>query len=249
MSEVESGPAPGAAAGDAPGEGSSLGHLIGALTAPRAAFASIARAPTTAVALVLLVLSGVLALHFAMSRVTAESFLASIEESGREVPQEMRDDPERFLTIARWTQTIGAVLLGPALYFALAGVFLVLFRLLGSELTYRQSLATTVHGMLPFGVAALVGVAVALGRDEITMAELQWGGVVVSNLGFLAGEEAGKAARALLTSVDLFSAWCVYLLATGYRIGARVGVGAAWSVVLTVWSLGILVKLGLAVAF
>ena len=232
-----------------PAEGSSAKNLIQALVAPREAFTELARRPTTALALIVLVLLGVVAIHAAMSRVPPESLFASLEEQGQELPPQAKENPERFLKIALWSQTAAAVVLGPGLYFALAGVFLVLFRMLGSELTFRQSLATAVHGMLPFGVAAVVGVFVALGRDQITLEELQWGGLVASNLGFLAGDETGKVARALLTSVDLFSVWCIALLAIGYRIVARVGAGAAWAAVLTVWAVGIAIKLGLAAAF
>jgi hypothetical protein len=232
-----------------PDEGSSARNLIQALVAPRDAFGSLARRPTTALALVVLVLLGVVAIHVMMSRVPAESMLASIEASGQELPEKAKENPERLLKIALWSQTVAAFLIGPALYLAMAGVFLVLFRMLGSDLTFRQSLATTLHGMLPFGVAAIVGVVVALGRTEISLEELQAGGVVASNLGFLADEETGKVARALLTSVDLFSAWCVTLLALGFRIVARVSAGAAWAVVLAVWTVGIVVKLGAAVAF
>ncbi len=121
--------------------------------------------------------------------------------------------------------------------------------MLGSDLTFRQSLATTVHGFLPFGLAALAGIAIALGRDEIRLADMQAGGLVPSHLGVLAGENAGKVLRALLGSVDLFSAWCVALLATGYRVVARVSRGAAWGVVGSLWAVGILIKLALAAIF
>jgi hypothetical protein len=223
--------------------------LIQALVSPREAFTELARRPTTALALVVLVLLGVIAIHVAMSRVPPESLFASLEESGQELPAEAKENPERFLKIALWSQTAAAVVFGPALYLALAGIFLVLFRMLGSELGFRQSLATTLHGMLPFGVAAVVGVFVALGRDEISLEELQWGGLVASHLGFLAGEDAGKVTRALLTSFDLFSVWCIALLAIGYRVVARVSAGAAWAAVLTVWAVGVALKLALAAAF
>lgn len=232
-----------------PGESSSTKNLIQALVAPKEAFAALARQPTTALALVVLVLLGVVAIHVAMSKVPPESLFASIEAGGQELPAEAKENPERFLKIALWSQTAAAVVFGPALYLALAGVFLVIFRMLGSELTFRQSLATALHGMLPFGVAAVVGVLVSLGRDEISLEELQYGELVASNLGFLAGEDASKVTRALLTSVDLFSLWCIVLLATGYRIVARVGAGAAWAAVLTVWAVGIGLKLALAAAF
>jgi hypothetical protein len=232
-----------------PGESSSARNLVQALVAPREAFTALARQPTTALALVVLVFLGVIAIHVAMSRVPPESLFASLEEQGQQLPPDAKENPERFLKIALWSQTAAAVVFGPALYLALAGVFLVLFRMLGSELAFRQSLATTLHGMLPFGVAAVVGVVVSFGRDEISLEELQYGGLVASHLGFLAGEDASKVVRALLTSIDLFSIWCIALLAIGYRIVARVSAGAAWAAVVAVWAVGIALKLALAAAF
>ena len=103
--------------------------------------------------------------------------------------------------------------------------------------------------MLPMGIAALVGIVIALLRDTVDPIELQGGGLVMSNLGFLATEETSKAMRALMTSVDLFSVWCIYLLATGYRIVGRISAGSAWTSVLVVWLAGVAIKVGLAAAF
>ena len=243
-------PAPHAeSSGGPPEEGGSLRNMLNALVSPREAFESIARQPTTAIVLIVLVLLGVVAVHVAMTRVTPEAFLASLESMGRELPPEAKEDPERLYKVTLWSQSIGALVVSPIFYFAMAGSFLVLFRLLGSEITFRQSLSTSLHGVIPLGVAAVVGTVVALGREEVSLEELQSGSLLMSHLGFLAGEEAGKVTRALFSSFDLFSAWCVALLATGYRIVARVSAGAAWTVVLALWVVGVLCKLALTAAF
>jgi len=233
----------------APRGGASWRHLFAVLTSPSEGFAALAARPTFALVLVLLAVLGVSAVWIGMSKVTVQDFLSTIEESGREVPPEIREDPERFVSIMRWTQAGSAAVLAPAMYLALAGIFLALFRLLGSDLAFRQSLATTVHGFLPFGLAAIAGIAIALGKDQIRLQDMQSGGLVPSHLGIFAGEDAGKLLSSLLGSLDLFSAWCVALLATGYRTVARVSRGAAWGVVGAVWALGILIKLVFIVVF
>lgn len=229
--------------------GASWRHLVAVLTSPTEGFTALASRPTFALALVLLVLLGVAAVGIGMSKVTVQDFLASIEASGREVPPKLRENPEGFVAAMRWTQTATAAVFAPAMYAALAGIFLVLFRLLGSDLSFRKSLATTVHGFLPFGLAAIAGIAIALGKDQIRLEEMQAGGLVPSHLGVFAGEEVGKVVRGLLGSVDLFSAWCLTLLATGYRTVARVSTGAAWGVVAGVWAAGVLIKLVLVAVF
>jgi CBS domain containing-hemolysin-like protein len=229
--------------------GASWRNLFSVLTSPSEGFAAIAARPTFVLAFVLLVVLGVSAVSIAMSKVTVQDFLASIEATGREVPPKISEDPERFVSMMRWTQTATSAILGPAMYAALAGIFLVIFRLLGSDIGFRKSLATTVHGLLPFGIAAIAGIAIALGKDQVLLQDIQSGGLVPSHLGVFAGEETGKVMRVLLGSVDLFSAWCVALLATGYRTVARVSRGAAWGVVCGVWLIAILLKLLLVTAF
>jgi Yip1 domain len=231
------------------GGASSLQLLIQALTSPRAAFEAIARQPRFALTMVVLVVISLATVQVSMRKIPPTDFIHQIEESGREVPPQLRDDPEKMLRITLWTQTIGTVLLMPAIYLGVAGIFLVILRMMGSDLTFRQSLATNVHGVLPLAVMGLVTIAIALGRSEVSLLDLQSGGLAPSHLGLLAGEDTSKAMRALLSSIDVFSAWAVFLLATGYRIVARVSKGVAWGVVAGVWSVGILIKVGLALAF
>ena len=229
--------------------GASWRHMGSVLTSPGEGFAALARKPTFALVMVLLVVVGAVGVWIAMSKVTAADLFASIEQSGRAVPAKMQEDPEAFLKVMRATQLGTVIVLSPLFYLALAGICLVAFRMLGSDLTFRQSLATTVHALLPFGLVGIAGIAIAFGRDEIRLADIQAGGLVPSHLGVLAGEDAGKVLRALLGSFDLFSVWCVVLLATGYRVVARVSRGAAWGVVGTVWTIGILIKLAIAAIF
>jgi hypothetical protein len=228
---------------------SSWSALWGVLASPRETFERLAARPLWAVALVVLLVLGVTFAAVAFGKVTPEEFLRSVEAQGRGVPPQMQEDPERFLATMQWIQVGAGTVFAVAFYFGAAGLFLVLFRLLGSDLRYAQSLSTTVHGLLPLGVSALAGIAVVAGRAEITLDELQAGSLLLSNLGFLAGEETGKAARALLGSADLFALWSAWLLATGYAIVARVSRGAAWGVVGSLWACGVGAKVLLTSIF
>jgi len=242
MSETE---VPGA---PAEAGGSSIRLLAQVLSSPRQAFEALARRPVFLLALAVLVLLGVGAVGIGFSKVSGEDYVRSLEEAGRPVPPQFSDDPDKMMSIVRVAALGSALLFQPIVYLALAGLFLVVFRLLGSEIDYRRSLAITVHGMLPMAVAALAGIAIALARDRISMNELQSGGLVLSNLGFLAGDAGSKVTRALLTSVDLFSAWSIGLLGLGYRIVARVSAGSALGTVGALWLLGIAIKVALAAA-
>lgn len=231
------------------GESSSFGVLFQALTSPSQAFATLARRPRFALALALLALVTTTAVYLSMKRVDAHEMLTVLEERGREFPPELRDDPERLKAFSLWSATVWTPIGFSGFLCIEAALFMVVLRVLGSEITFRQSAATTVHASLPFVVASLVGIVVVLGRDQVGFLEIESGGLVASNLGFLASEETSRVATALLTSVDLFSIWCVALLALGYRIVARVGSGAAWALSLTLWGVGVLVKVAATAAF
>jgi hypothetical protein len=228
-------------------ENAAFGRLLAVLWAPAKTFTSIAARPTWLAAILALALLGAVAVHLGFSKVTEADLVHSMQEQGRELPPNA--SPEAILKFTRWAAVGGAALFAPALYVGVALLFWVTLRLLGSELDFVRSLAVTVHGFMPFAIAALVGIPVALGREEISIEELQGGQLVASHLGFLASEETGKATIALLTSVDLFSVWAIALLAIGYRVVAKVSRGAALGVVLGIWTLGVLLKVGLAVAF
>ncbi len=232
-----------------PDGGSSLSTLTLVLTSPQQGFRAIAAKPVIALALCVLVVLGVAVVGLSMSKVSGADYVRSLQEQGRTVPPKMVDNPESAMKIARVVAVAFTAVVVPILYLLFAAVLLVGFRLLGSEISYRKTLSVVVHGMLPMAVAAVIGIVIVLARDKISLEEIQGGGVVMSNLGFLAHEGASKVLRALLTSVDLFSVWSIALLATGYRIVAKVSSGAAWGTVLVVWVVGVLIKVGMAAIF
>jgi hypothetical protein len=243
MSEPESA----RAAEPAPGGDSALSRLWRVLIAPEATFRSIAARPTWAlVLLVILALVGV-AIYVSFDRIDAQDLVKSMEEQGRQMPPNMT--PERLAAITKWTSLGGALVFVPVLYLLTALVFWVALRMFGSDIDYRRSLSVTLHGMLPFGLASLVGIPIALAREHISMTELQSGGLVKSSLGFLVSEDTSKAVQALLTSVDLFSIWSIVLLIIGFRVVGRVARGNATAIVLVVWGIGVLLKVGLAAVF
>jgi len=234
---------------DESGTSSSWSLLAGALMSPPQAFAGLGRRPAFALCLLVLLLAGMVFGYVAMGKVTPRSFVESIEAQGRTVPPSVQEDPASFLAKMRKIQIGAGTAVALLFYLLAAAIFLAAFRLLGSDLTYRQSLATTVHGLLPLAIAALVGLAVVAGRDEVSLGDLQSGSLVLSNLSFLAGDHTSKALRALLASVDVFSIWSAALLATGYRIVARVSSGAAWSVVSVLWAVAVGLKVAMAAIF
>lgn len=227
-------------------ENSEFGRLIAVLVSPRKTFEAIAARPTWIAAMVVAALLGGVAVWVAFSRIEPEALMRAVVEQnhGREMPAPMT--PERLHSFSMYGGVAGAVVFGPLLYVVAAALFLVLLRMAGSDIRFKPTLSVTLHGLLPFSVAALLGIPVALAKESLELQDVQSGGFLMSHLGFLAGEETSKVVVALLTSVDLFSIWCIVLLVLGFQINARLSRGASLACVGAVWVLGVLIKVGMA---
>lgn len=227
---------------------SSFGRLLGALVAPSRTFESIREKPSWLVAWILLLLLS-LGVGMALQERADPAEIAKLqfERMGMEMTPEQQEAIERQTEnqppAMRVIGLAVATLVSAAISLILAAVFMVVFRLSGSEIDFRPSLATTVHGMLPLGVAALLNIPLILTRSEVRAEEALAGGVLVSSPRGLAPEDS-PVLTSLLGSLDFFTIWTVVLLIIGFRHVARVSTATAATVVLVLWGLLILGKAG-----
>ena len=227
---------------------SGAGRLVGVLTAPEKTFRAIAERPTWGLALALLVLISTASTLVIFQRVDRDAFRqqmsAQMERRGQEPNEKMLDTMEKYGLTCGPAIAIGGSL---AFYFAAAGLLLVASNLLGGSTNYRTILAVVLHASMPFALSGLLQIPVALGRGAIDLQELQHNGSLLpSSLAALAPADLGPALFALLNSIDLFTLWTVALLIVGFHLAARISKGAAAAGVLTLWAIGILLKMGAA---
>lgn len=224
--------------------------IWGVLLSPERTFRALAARPAWLPALLLLVctalaLSVVVTPKLDMKQVIREA----IEDSGQEVTAAQLERQVALADKFKWAGTVSQVVLQPAVYLLMAGIFLVLLRLMGSEIDFRRSLSVSVHGMMPFVLASLLAIPVVLSRHELSLKEVQSSRFLYSNLAAFAPESTGKALTALLSSVDLFSIWAIVLLTIGFRVVGRVSKVAAWGVVIALWAVVVAGKVSLAAIF
>ena len=224
-------------------ENSSFGRLVSVLIAPGKTFRSIAERPTWGVALiVLLVLTAGTTMLFFQKLDFEDMVRQQMAEQGRELPPEAAGQLGMMRGCA-----MGAALGFPVIfYFGVPLLFWGAFTLLGGTLNYKTSLATALHAMMPAAVGALLSIPVLLGRAEVSAEEAQAGSVLASNLAQFAPDGASPMLIALLASFDVFTIWMVVLLVIGYHIVAKVSKGKAAAVVLGLWLVAILLKVGMA---
>ena len=234
-------------------EDSSFGRLIGVLVSPGKTFRSIAERPTWLVPfLVLLVLS--LAVGWlTQARVDPEEMVRYQlgKFADRMPPGELDKAIENAenVTPAQKALQIGIGVPAAALVTALiSALFLGIFKILGSEMSFKQSLSTYVYGSMPLAVAALINLPLVLARDSITPEEAM-GGVLVASPAILASEETSAVFRSLLGSLNFFTLWTLALVIIGYRIVGRVSLAASSGAVITLWLLWVAGKAGFAALF
>lgn len=228
-------------------------NLIDVYFSPREAFTRIVRSPRILLPLVGYV---VLVLGFTgiwMQKMDAREFMkVQIEESGQadKIPAEQREaiieQQAKWMPIFAWV--MGPVGIAVTLL-AISGVLMFIYRFFySSEVTFKQA----------FAIVTWIFFAVALVSTPLMLLVLQLKGdwninpqeVIQANLGlFLEKSSAAKPLWALLSSIDLFSLWMVFLLAVGFGVASKKATGSAiWGVAIP-WILIVLAKVGWAAIF
>jgi len=140
---------------------------------------------------------------------------------------------------ARYSQMIFAPVGVLLVYILIAAVFLLLFVLMGANLTFKKSLAATFWGMGPPGIiGGVFAILVMYIKDPMDI-EVNPVANVVSNLGLLVAEKEHPVLNSLLSSIDVFSAWTIFLLSLSFAAlsGQSMTVKKAATGVLILWGL------------
>ncbi len=223
-------------------------RIVGVFHRPEATFTAIRRVPSWGLALLLLCLTSLAIKLVVEPRVSPESLRTFLEERGAtgeqiEEAMEAQLSPSGARSFVSSVSAVG----GAGLFYVVAtAIFFALARLMGSEIDFKRALAVTTHGLLPFALATLIAIPVVISRGSIDFQETFSGNFLASHAGALAGEETGAVAMALLSSVDLFSIWCIALLVIGFRTVGGLSRGAALVTVLLPWIVAVGLKVGIA---
>lgn len=230
---------------------SSIGRVVGVLVSPTRTFEAIRERPTWLVALVVLVILSVVGGYLVAGKLDVEEVVReSIADSGRQLSDEQLDQAVAIQEKLMPVLSIGGPLvIFPVACLLMALVFWVLLKMLGGEFAYKTSFATTIHGLMPNAISALLTIPVVMARGELGYEEVRSGILLASNLAAFAGEETGKGLIALLASIDLFSIWSLVLLTIGFAVVGKVSRGKAAGVVVGLWAVYVAFKVGIAALF
>jgi hypothetical protein len=194
-----------------------------------------------------LLLAGIAFSVVATSKIDyGETIRTTLEARGVDMPEA---DFDRGVALAErfaWVGAlVGTLVFQPAGLLLMALLFWIVFKLLGSEMSYRHGLSVTLHASLPFALVAIASLPVVIGRESLTAEELQ-GGVLLSNLGFLAGEDSPAWLGAALRCIDFFGLWALALFTIGYRAATKLRPATVTVTVVALWISWCAVKVGWA---
>jgi len=136
-------------------------------------------------------------------------------------------------------------------YAVIAGLFLLLFVLMGATLNFKKSLAASIWGMAPPSILlTLLSILFMFIKDPADI-EINPANNVASNLGLLVSEKEHPVLNSLLSSLDVFSFWTIFLLGLGFAAlsDRSLTVKKATMGVLILWAVWVLGKAGFYAIF
>jgi hypothetical protein len=243
-------PAPG---DQEPAKIGAVGRITGVLFSPGATYEDIVRKPSWFVPLLLLTLLSIVTCYFLIPKVDWAAFQRKQLESSpftRNLTDEQKEQSiERSVKISvPITWAVGAV--GPAIGALLITLFywagFNVFK--GAKLGFGKSFAITCYAFVPSIISTILTIIIVILKRP---GEVDPQRLAATSLGaFLAGD-APKWLVALGSSLDLFWFWTMALLAIGYAAAnpKKISTGSAFAVVVGMWVVWVLVKVGFAAAF
>lgn len=135
------------------------------------------------------------------------------------------------------------------LFLAVGGaIYLLGAMAMGKKVSYKQALAIWTYSSLPpLLIVMLANIVLVLVRPpDVAAAAAASRGMVHANPSILIDKVAHPVLATALGAFDLFACYGLALAATGMRKVARMSSGSAWAIVVGLYLLGLLFKLGFA---
>ncbi|MGD2115521.1 MAG: YIP1 family protein, partial [Acidobacteriota bacterium] len=212
---------------------SSFRRAVSVLFSPGKTFGELSERPTWIVALVILLVLGGLVSTLVVQKLDTgaqrDLIRQQLEDGGMRGDELERQVDQAASVMERmrpFFPVIGLVFMVLA-YLVIALVLWGSSRLAGGEGPFVRAYSTTLHGLMPQAVSALVSLPLLLTTESIDPEVAQRGSLLASSPAFFAPEDASPALLALLSSFDLFTIWSLVLLVIGFGVTAKISRNAA----------------------
>ena len=227
---------------------SELGRLANVFVDPKAAFADIAARPRPWAPLAIVIAMALVFIACFSQRVGWERYLRHKAETTpqfQELPSEQRERAiEMQLKIVPYASYAGPVVGFAGIILAVSGAVLLMVKLTGGTVAFKQMFAITAYAFLPGALERLAAIAVVFLKSP---EDFDLENPTALNLAAFLDPQASKWVASLASSVDLFAIWTAILIAVGITAAVtRTSFGKALAAVITPWIVWIVLKVGWA---
>jgi hypothetical protein len=196
--------------------------------------------------LILLVLTCIMTLVLYL-RVDMGQLIRERMERSPNAAQQTEAQREMGVRIGKIAGAVFIPLSVPVTIAAGAALYLLGVLAFGGTIKYKQALAVWTYSSLPPGVlAAIIWIAVLLLKSADTVDPNR---LMVTNPGAFMSEEASPVMVALLSQFDLLRFYGMFLAALGLRKVGKLSSGGAWTIVIGLWLIGVLLSVGRVAIF
>lgn len=229
-------------------------RVTGVFFEPKKTFEDIALRPTFLLPMVLAILFGLAFSTQIGQRVGWDRVVRhQIESSSRAqqvTPEQRETQVAMGVKIAQVTQFLGPILAVPIIDLVIAGVLLgIVAGIMSAPLKFKQVFAITAWSGLPGCLVSVLGIVVLYIKNPD---DFNVNNPLAFNPGAVMDPQtSSKFVYSLASSLDLFTFWTIFLLATGLKAaaGKKLSFGGALFSVLLPWAVVVLIKAGFAGMF
>jgi hypothetical protein len=172
----------------------------------------------------------------------AATMRSQLEKQGQLTPEQMETTVRISAAFSK-----GAAIFSPlfpvVIVLVVAAMLWFLFRLFGSDGTYRGAISVTAFSWLPLSLASILRASLLATRTSITGEEFAT--LLKSNLAFLTDMATQPGLFIILGSIDLFVIWALILLTLGFAHLSKFSRARSAALVFSFWFGWVLVMSGL----
>jgi hypothetical protein len=225
--------------------------LSGIIFEPSRTFKGLRDVPRFLTVSLILVASAILYHHLSTQRAGRENIVRASIEANRG-PFELSEEEKQEVVDRQSTPGIIAlgylipIVIGVCNIAGGAALYFIGVMIVGGNLSYKKSLAVwTYSSYLPtlLATAANIIALYVTSPEELDLKRLPWG-LACTNLSWLTDEKSFPVLSTALAELDYIAFYGLFLAATGLRQVAKLSTGDAWVVVLGVWIIFALARIG-----
>jgi Yip1 domain len=234
-------------------DSNSVARIFGVLFSPKATFQSIVRRPTWWLPMLLLIVLAILVVGIFDKRGGWPPYFQHQDESSSRFQQLTRQQQQQTLDaqIKYGPKAVYAevVIVLPLAIVIVASILLATFNLLyGAQIKFKTALSIVSYAWVPGIISGILGVIILLLKDPATV-DVQ--NIVAANASVLISSDAARWKVMLLSSIDIFTFWEMFLMAVGFGVAAprKLSTGKAFASIFVIWFIWVALKVGAIAAF